>query len=149
MKLPAHAPDWAQPLVLSLLDAGFAETDESIGSMNSYLVSLRLDDLTVALVADRGQWWIQVQAPNPAPGRGRPGVVNAAIEVYMAALRHDVTPDAFFEDLATRAEKGAAWLEEDLELLLQTYRDAQVWRDVQALQRARAERLFGPAKGQG
>jgi hypothetical protein len=98
----------AEPLVLSLLDAGFVETAESIGPMNSYLVSLRRDDLTVAPFADRGQWWIEVQAPNPVPGRGRPGVVRAEIEVYMAALRHDVTTDALFGDLATRAEKGAA-----------------------------------------
>lgn len=147
MKLPAHAPDWAGPLVLSLLDAGFVETAESIGPMNSYLVSLRLDDLTVAPSADRGQWWIEVQAPNPAPGRGRPDVVRAEIEVYMAVLRHDLTADALFEDLATRAEKGAAWLEGDVEPLLRTYRDPQVWRDVQALQRARAKRLFGSAKG--
>ena len=42
---------------------------------------MQREDLAVALTADRGQWYLEVVAPNPKRGSGYPRQVTTGAEV--------------------------------------------------------------------
>lgn len=110
MKLPAGAPAWAASVVAALTDAGFELENEASGGMAGYALTMQREDLAVAITADRGQWYLEVVAPNPKRGRGHPRQVTTGVEVYMAALRGDQSPDALVRDWAVREAEAADWV---------------------------------------
>ncbi len=143
MDLPSNAPDWARQAGSVLVDAGFRQVEERSGGMLGFLARFKREDLVLEIVADRGDWWMNVVAPNPLPtARGRARTVPASLDEYLAGLRQDTNTDALFEEPEIRSEKAAAWLVANIDVLLRTYRDAQLWMDVKALQKARSKRLF-------
>lgn len=136
MQVPSHAPSWVKPVIRRLEAEGFAVTGEGAGGMQGYQLLLTRGDLTVYVGADRGEWWLDIHAPNPQRGRGHPRVVQTSLDVFIAALRGDQTPDALF-DVAT-VEKSADWLLSNVDVLLREYRQPRLWQEIDQLKRARS-----------
>ena len=141
MELPAQAPDWALPLVESLLAAGFTPGEEMRGGMAGYSVALTREDCTVTMGGDRGDFDVELSLPNPRRGRGHPRVRTMPLEDFVAGTRGD--PDARLLLSSTRNETATGWLRHRVAEPDPLMLDEELLIRIQALQRQRSKALFG------
>lgn len=141
--LPNHAPTWAAPLIGALLDAGFVADGETRGGMAGYSLSLRHGDCRVTLGGDRGEFDAWLAFPNPRRGRGHPRLVDMPAEDYVAAERGDTDATFLMSDSAGRTEAVAEWLSLRAGGSAALTLDDALLQRIRALQRLRAQALFG------
>jgi hypothetical protein len=138
--LPSRAPDWAEPLVAGLLDAGFSVVQEGHGGMAGYSLLLERGDCSAVIGGDRGDFDVRLSFPNPRRGRGYPRVKTMLAEDYLAGVRGDA--DASFL-LGERYPETARWLSARAAEPEPLALDEDLLARISGLQRQRAHALFG------
>lgn len=141
MTLPAHAPEWANSLVESLLAAGFIPGEETVGGMAGYSVTLTRDDCAVIMGGDRGDFDVDLRFPSPRRGRGHPRVQTMPLEDFVAASRGDI--DARLLLASNRRETSTEWLQRRLVEAVPLVLDEDLLTRIRALQRLRSKAMFG------
>ena len=137
MELPEQAPDWAPPLVESLLAAGFQTGAEARGGMAGYSVILSRDDCSVSMGGDRGDFDVELSLPNPRRGRGHRPIRTMPLEDYVSASRGDTDVSVLLLS-PTRNEVATEWLRRRVTDPHPLLLDEELLSGIEALQRQRA-----------
>ena len=104
-------------------------------------MTLSRDDCSVIMGGDRGDFDVQLSLPNPRRGRGHPRTQTMPLEDYVAASRGD--SDARLLLSSTRNETATQWLIRRVGEPHPPALDEELLSRIKALQRQRAEALFG------